>query len=616
MSMRYRALLISAAILLLMAGISWKFGRQLWTQKPPRGSNRPELGVENGELSHAGKAANRDAPRSQGPFDFRPALEGSGIDFRHESGTSTEKPLPAFNGSGVAALDFDLDGNYDLYFLTGTPFPVDQTRARPVNRIYRNLGDWKFEDVTRNSGLGHNGYSAGVAVGDYDADGFPDVYVACYGANRLYHNQGDGTFLDVTESAGCDDQQWATSVAFLDADADGLLDLYVCNYAKWSLKTNRFCGDRARNVRTYCHPNMVAPAQDVYYHNEGDGTFRDASDEVGLESLAARAQGVVAADFNDDGFIDLYLGNDQNPNTLLLNDRHGKFLDASETSGLAYDHSGRVQGGMGVDAADANRDGRIDLFVTNYENEHNAYYENFDEGFFQELSDSRGLAAASLPWVGWGTAFVDFDRDGWVDLFVTNGHVDDNLHLLGLETPYAEPPLVWRNIEGRFASQGASAGSYFARHHVGRGLAVVDLDNDGDSDLVISHMDERPELLRNECIAPPDSKRSWIRLQLVGTRSNRDAVGSTLTLQSVAPMRVQQIKGGGSYLSAHDLRQILAVDATVGEYRVEIRWPSQIRSLVTDLEPGNSYFVIEPTNPSDPPRVVKQRRRTPLRQDN
>ena len=588
----------------------------------------------------------------------------TGIDFRHDSGTNAEKPFPAANGSGIAVLDYDLDGHDDLYFATGTPFPIESNREAPVNRCYRNLGDFRFSEVTAASGLGHNGYSAGLAVGDYDNDGFPDVYVNCFENNVLYHNQGDGTFIAVTDAAQVGDPRWGTSAAFLDYDADGSLDLYVCNYAKWTWETRRWCGNRARQVRIYCSPHSVEPEMDALYHSLGDGRFEDEAVSTGIASRPGRAQGVVAADLNQDGKIDLYVGNDLNANAFFLNQGNGKFEDATEISYAGYDFKGSMQAGMGVDAADVTGDGLPELFVTNFQNEHNTLYLNMADGLFQDSSQQFGVYAAGLPWVGWGAAFADFDLDGYLDLVVTNGHVDDNLHLLGENSPYAQPPLMWRQEAGKFRELGPQAGEFFTQRHVGRALVVADLDNDGDQDLVIGHQDERPAILRNDCqLASPRTARSYA-LRLIGTISNRNAIGATITLRWNVPIGApqaaaeqasktadgarpphtapadsaqggaaqgsaeravaaqaqtteadaatadterivtEQIKGGGSYLSSHDLRRLFAVPPAGAKLHWEVRWPSGHVSILESLQPDQLNLVIEPTDATSPARVV------------
>ncbi len=540
----------------------------------------------------------------RGPLHFTDMLMTSRIDFIHVSGDSSDKPFPAANGSGVAAFDYDLDGQIDVLFLTGVPFPIDDQQTKSVNRCYRNLGEWRFDDVTAQTRLGHNGYSAGVAVGDFNSDGFPDAYITCYGRNQLFRNLGDGTFEEQGHHAGVDDDGWGTSAAFLDYDNDGCLDLYVCNYAIWTPKTNHYCGDTARGVRIFCNPTTVEPARHRLFRSEGDGHFQEAFDDSGLASVApGRGQGVVAADLNEDGQIDLYVGNDLQPNYLFLNRGGGKFENASELSGTARDHLGRNQASMGVDAADVNRDGRFELFVTNYEGEHNAFYQNMGSAQFQEVSHSRGLAADSLPYIGWGTVFADFDLDGWPDVIVTNGHTDNNLNDLGRDGKYLQPAGLWRNTASRFTfCGGAAAGDYFANTHVGRGLALADLDNDGDPDVLIAHKDLPPALLRNDALSsvpassPKTSRKSnqrWIRVRLIGTRSNRDAVGAKVVLQSGDARVAQQIKGGGSYLSAHDSRLLFALPTDLSDIRLEIQWPSGETSQVTEFNPEQTLTIIE-----------------------
>jgi len=549
--------------------------------------------------------ASVDKPRP-GPADehttirlFEVPVAASGVDFQHVSGNSKEKPFPAANGSGMGMIDCDLDGRVDLYFATGRSFPFDSESDGPVNRIYRNLGALKFQDVTSESGLGDAGYGVAVAVGDFDADGFPDVYVTRFGQNRLYRNLGDGTFESYPLLSG---GNFSTSAAFLDANADGLLDLYVCNYGEWSFDENPFCGDRAADVRIFCSPKSLKPEQDCLLQNLADGTFQDVTSAAGLDELSGRAQGVLASDVDGDGDVDLYIGNDIHPNFLYMNTGGGKFSDVTEISGTAYDRNGQMQAGMGVAGGDVNRDGLWDLFVTNFEGEYNTLYLQHSLNDFHDVSTTHGLAAASKPWVGWGTAIVDLDLDGWKDLIVTNGHVDDNLQQMSRDVPWEQPALVWQNNEGRFQMLGNSVGSYFGKSHPGRGLATADLDNDGDTDVVITHQDQRPAVLRNDVITEAAGPASSLYLRLIGRVSNRDAVGGRVMVPSAAVPQIEQVENGGSYLSAHDSRLILAVD-NAGTIDIEILWPSGVSSRISGLDPARDYDIVEPVETGSAPLV-------------
>ena len=553
--------------------------------------------------SHADPAKSSENFVLDGPAWFADHSQQSDIDFVQVSGNSPQKPFPAANGSGVAVLDYDLDGHYDLYFATGCDFPIDLETSEPINRIYRNLGNQKFFEVTHQTRLGCNGFSAGLAVGDFDADGFSDIYVSCFGPNILFRNQGDGTFERVESAAGVDDPRWGTSATFLDYDEDGLLDLYVCNYAKWTWEGHFFCGDQVKKIRKHCGPRSVEGEFDILYHNQGDGTFVDRLLTAGLAGRACRGQGVVAADINGDGHTDLYVGNDLHPNFLFINRGDGTFLDATESSGAAYDSRGNSQAGMGVDVADVNRDGRMDIFVTNFAMEYNTLYINMGNDFFQDFTNRFGMISSSVPWVGWGTNFVDFNQDGWLDLMVTNGHVDDNGHLYDEYTPYAHPPLLYRGREGKLESIGPQGGTYFESEHVGRGLAIVDLDNDGDSDVVINHQDAAPAILLNTLTENTRAKSS-IRVRLIGRQANRNAIGSTVRVQCQGRTSVTPAKGGSSYLSSHDPRLLITVPADATDLRLQVVWPSGRNSQFDGLQSGRDYVILEPANSKSSASII------------
>jgi enediyne biosynthesis protein E4 len=534
--------------------------------------------------------ANPTVPIPRSPFRFTEIARSAGIDFVHVSGATEAKHVPTAHGSGVALFDVDNDGKLDLYFANGTFLPVGTVKSGP-NRLYRNLGNDHFQDATSASGLGFSGYCHGIVVGDIDNDGDPDVFLCNYGPNVLYRNNGDGTFEDISKKAGIDGPGWSSSGAFLDYDNDGDLDLYVANYGSWRLPEDDiycpglplpFLKDPPK-VRVMCSPKLIRTDRHFLYRNNGDLTFTDVAESAGVGRSDGRGLGVVAADLNDDGRIDLYVANDLCPNFVYLNRGDGHFDDHTETSGAGYDAQGQTRAGMGVDAEDLNGDGRPDLFVTNYWNEPNSLFTNLGAGLFEERSRTSGMMHDGLPWVGWGCTLADFDNDGWPDCFVTNGQVDDNLELLGHNNPYPQPALLHRNREGaRFFLATRDAGSYFDSDHVGRGVAYGDYDDDGDIDLVVSHKEGSPALLRN------DTKTShhWIRLRLEGTRSNRDAVGARIAIEAGERTIFRQRKGGSSFASAHDPRILVGLGQAERARRITIRWPSGRVDQYTDLPAG------------------------------
>ena len=523
---------------------------------------------------------------------FRDATEESGIDFVHRSGESADKLAPTVNGSGVALLDYDRDGRLDVYLATTRELPMDAPSESKGNRLYRNLGGARFEDVTEAASVGFRGFTHGVAAADFDGDGFPDLFLANLGPDALFLNNGDGAFRAAPPAAGVSDPDWSSAAAPLDYDGDGHIDLYVTSYARWSIDDPRpFCGDSARQLRMYCAPKTLPAQRHRLLRNRGDGTFEDATARAGVLRADGRGMGVVAADLDGDGKIDLFVANDACPNFVFFNRGDGAFEDAGASSGVAANEAGFYQAGMGVDAEDVNGDGRPDLFLTTYRGEFDTLYRNLGGRTFQDVSASSGIARESLPEVGWGCALADFDGDGLPDLFVANGHVDRNLIALGIDdVDQPEHSKIWRNVGGRFRRV-ADPGPFFAGLHVARGAAFGDLDNDGDIDAVVSLMDAKPAVLLNDSAA-----HSWIGFDLIGRRSNRQAIGAAVTVRSGAKVWRRQVKGGGSYLSSNDPRLVFGLGDASRVDEVEIRWPSGARGVLSglDVEPGRYHLVREP----------------------
>jgi hypothetical protein len=538
------------------------------------------------------------AEEETSPFRFTEIARSAGIDFVHFSGTTAAKYFPTANGSGVAMFDYDGDGLLDLYFATGTLLPLGSAQKGP-NRLYKNLGSNTFRDATAAAGLGFAGFCHGIVVGDIDNDGDQDVFLCNYGPNVLYENQGDGTFRDISQAAGIDRPGWSSGGVFLDHDGDGDLDLYIANYGEWVYpRDDVFCGNRARNVRVYCSPLSIRTVKHILYRNNGNGTFTDVTDAAGLGRSDGHGFGVVAADLNGDGRVDLYVANDLNPNFLFLNKGDGTFNDVSEFSGAAYDERGQAQSGMGVDAEDVDGDGLPDLIVTNFSGEYNTLYLNLKGAGFMDATAAFGLAAATLPYISWGTALADFDNDGWPDHFAANGHVDDNRRQLGQPLDFEEPPFLFANLQGRrFRSATRDAGAYFATRHAGRGAAFGDIDNDGDIDIVVNHKDAAPALLRNDT----KNDNRWLRLDLRGTHSNRDAIGARVEAVVGGRTITRQRKGGGSMESANDPRLLIGVGPAATVERLVIRWPSGAVTTREHLETNRAYAIVEPGNPQGGP---------------
>lgn len=539
-------------------------------------------------------------PQEPSPFRFVDIRPESGIDFKHVSGMTDEKHFPTANGSGVAVFDADNDGRMDLYFCSFNP--MDPKVEKPGrNRFYRNLGGNKFEDVTEAAGLAFSGLSHGVIAADLDNDGDQDLLVCNYGPNRLYRNEGGLKFTDVSEASGLGGPGWSSGGAPLDHDNDGDLDLYLSNYGDWKLETdNKFCGDPEANIRMYCSPREVRLVQHVLYRNDGGLKFTDATEAAGVARPPAQQGhgfGVVTADLNGDGKIDIYVANDMNPNFLFLNKGNGTFEDTTELSGAAYDDKGNAQSGMGVDAEDIDGDGRPELLVTNFANEYATLYQNVGNGVYYDQTPFFGLAAETMPWVKWGVNFLDLDNDGWPDIFMANGHVDNNRE--GQE--FGEPPLLFRNValdaskdaSRRFRISTRDVGPYFDKIHVTRGNACGDLDDDGDIDVVTNNYDDHPGVLRNDTPTATGTNRS-LRLKLVGTKSNRDAIGARVEVQIGTWIIHRQRKGGTSLESSHDPRLLIGIGPNPRADKVTVRWPSGRVSNLENVEAGKLVEIVEP----------------------
>lgn len=532
---------------------------------------------------------------SSAAIQFEDVTDDWGINFSHVSGNSPEKHFPAANGSGVAMFDFDNDGRLDLYFLTARPLPFQAGSPGPANRLFRNAVPGQFEDVSTPAGLDLALFCHGVVDGDLDNDGFTDLVLTTYGGTLLLRNYGDGTFGRFESFV---DDRWGSSAAVADFDEDGCLDIYVTHYGIWSIETNQHCGDSERQIRTFCSPKRITPAVHALYRNLGDSNFHDITQQAGIARDDGRGQGVVAADIDLDGHVDLYVANDLNPNFLFLGYGDGSFRDQTELSGAALNRDGLAQAGMGVDAGDVDRDGLPDLYVTNFRHEYNALYLNLGSAAFLDKSHGLGVAGDSMDEVGWGTRLVDLDNDGWLDIFVTNGHVDDNIAQLDPNASYAELPKVWRNFGGRFRYVGGSAGSYFKHGHVGRGAAFGDLDNDGRIDIAVNHVDSAPVVLRNTSAADPNNPTPWVRFVLTGRTSSRDAIGARVVLsgEEMPEKMIRQRTSGASYLSAHDPRVLVGVGKVDRIAEATIHWPSGRSTTLLDLRPGQEVRLVEPAN--------------------
>jgi hypothetical protein len=542
---------------------------------------------------------------TRGPLLFRELPpEKSGITWIHENGLSPQRYLPETTGAGAALLDYDNDGWMDVYLVNSGPSELYRPRVPLANALYRNNRDGTFTDVTSKAGVAGGTFGMGVAVGDYDNDGFPDLYLTAYGRAILFHNDRDGTFRDVTEQAGVAAPAWTTSATFFDYDNDGRLDLFVCNYVHYGLDTKTSCSGDPHGPRYFCVPRMFDPVPSFLFHNEGGGRFRDVSAETGFARALGKALGVVATDVDNDGLLDLFVTNDTAPNALWMNRGGGRWEEVALGAGVAFSANGKPRSSMGVDAGDYDDDGRTDVAVGNIDHEIFSLYRNRGDESFTDEAASRGLAEATLLISCWGLKLFDYDNDGRLDLVLANGHPDDRLDGSAAGVRYRQPPLLFHNEGGRFRNVSAEAGPAFQRELSARGLAVGDFDNDGRVDVLIANNGLAPVLLHNEA----GVENHWLGLRLQGTRGNRDAVGARVTWSAGGVTRSRLKNGGGSYLSSHDPRLVLGLGRASRLERLEVKWPGPLGLVeqFSDLPVDRYVTLVEGTG--TPPAPLGKRR--------
>jgi hypothetical protein len=505
-------------------------------------------------------------------------------------------------GGGVAMFDYDNDGRMDLFFTNGAllkdPMPKgaipDKTDPRFWNRLYHQKADGIFEDVTERAGLKGEGFSMGVAAGDYDNDGYIDLYVTGYGGNHLYHNNGDGTFTDLAKKLGVASGGWSTSAGWFDYDRDGRLDLFVARYLDWDFEKGAIaCGDS--RARAYCHPENFQGATNILYHQKPDGTFEDVTAKSGIADPNGKALGVAFADFDNDGWPDIFVANDSVRQELYHNLGDGKFEDIAVAGGAGYDENGKTFAGMGVDAADYDGDGLPDVFITTLSNETYPLYHNNNDLSFTWATNSSAIGQISLPYSGWGAHFIDADNDGLRDIFVAQSHVLDTIEKSTSYLKYKQTPLLMRNLGKGFTNVSTTAGTAFNLPIVARGAAFGDLNNDGQIDIVLGVLNDAPVLLRND-----GTKNHWLGIKLVGTKSNRDGIGARVIVSDSAGRRqIFDVSTSGSYLSANDPRIVAGLGSTTAVQSIDIQWPSGIVEKLVSPLIDRYLAVSEPDAKSD-----------------
>jgi hypothetical protein len=522
-------------------------------------------------------------------FRLVDVTNAAGIQFRHNSGAYGGKLLPETLGSGCAFLDYDADGWQDILLINGMDWPQHK-RQRTTLRLCRNNRDGTFTDVTHRAGLDVEMYGMGVAVGDYNNDGFPDILVTCVGQNRLFRNTGQGTFTDSTHSSGLDSRlAFSTSALWFDYDRDGLLDLFVCNYVKWSPEHDVFCSLDGKH-KSYCTPEAYRGETCWLFHNRGDGTFEDVTAKSGIFDTSSKSLGVAMLDYDRDGWPDLLVANDTQPNKLYRNQLNGTFKDVAVEAGIAFSAEGKARAGMGVDAADFDRSGFPGVAITNFDNEMIGLYRPAANGTYNDVAVQAGVGLASQNTLGFGCAFLDANLDGALDLVVANGHIDDTVRNIRGNVGYAQPPQIFlNNGQGKFQDVAASTGESFIQPKVGRGLCYADFDRDGDLDILMTTNNGPAYLYRSDQQAGNHS----IRFRLTGTKSNRDAIGAMIRIEHEGTTQERLVKGGSSYLSQSELPVTFGLGKRDKIDRVTIEWPSGRTEDYKNLAAGQTYDCVE-----------------------